>query len=192
MQSDKNAANGALYNSAGNILNQADAMVAIKSGMTAIGYETVEETACNDGVLYTGAIPVTALTAGQTIKSTFKTPADKLVVFKPTLIKALTGDLAVILYEGSSGVSGGTSYPATNRNHKSANVSESVITLAPTVTTNGTAIGLFGMMHSTVPITETLSPEPLILKSDTTYTLTITNSSAQANAVAAELSFIEV
>ena len=192
MQSDKNATSGAMYNTAGNIINEADALVNIKTGISARRCETVEEAACNDGVLYTGAIPVTALTAGQTIKSTFKTPANKMVVFKPILVKALTGDLVVILYEGSSGVSGGTTYPATNRNRQSANTSESIVTLAPTVTTNGTAIGLFAMMHSTNPVTEALSPEPLILKSDTTYTLTITNSSASANAVAAELSFIEV
>lgn len=173
-------------------INQADAFLQISDGVTAHRCETIEEAAVNDGVLYTGAIPVTPLTASQTIKSTFQTPANKKVVFKPILVKALTGDLAVVLYEGSSGVSGGTAYPATNRNRQSTNTSTSVITLSPTVTTMGTAIGLFAMMHSTVPVTEVLSPEPLILKANTTYTLSITNSSTSANAVAAELSFIEV
>lgn len=180
-----------ILNSGESTISVGDSFLLLRNDLPAHRCITIGEAAVFDGVLFTGAIPATPLTAGQTIKATFKTPANKTVAFKPILVKGLTGDLAVVLYEGASGVSGGTSYPATNRNRNSANTSSSVVTLAPTVSNNGTAIGLFAMMHSASPVTESLSPEPLILKSDTTYMLSITNSSTAANAVAAELSFIE-
>lgn len=177
----------------GSIINTADAFLPLVNALTAHRAATLAEAAVMEGYLYTGAIPVTPLvTAGLTIKSTFATPADKTVAFLPIEVTALTGDLLITLYEGSSGVSGGTAYPATNRNRQSTNASTSVITLAPTVTSNGTAIGLFSLMHTTVPISKSLAPAPLALKKGTTYTLTIQNTSSAANAVSAEMSFIEL
>ena len=143
-----------------------------------------------DGNVYTGAI-YSALTAGLTIKATFKTPADKSIRFLPIIITGLTGDLSASLYEGSSGNSGGTVAPPTNRNRQSSNTSSAIITVGQTVTTNGTLIGIFTMMHSSTPISANTSEAPLIMKKDTLYTLAITNASSSANGVTAELSFIE-
>ena len=183
---------GRQYKEDGSVINSANSLLSVNSTATARRCADLDEAAVLDGNVYTGAIPITALTAGQTIKATIQTPADKTMKFQPAIITALTGDLAIVLYEGSTGLTGGTAYPPSNRNRNSANTSGSTIKVGATVTSNGTIIGLFSMMHAASgPISAAASEAPLILKSNTAYTLAITNSSASANAVSAELSFIE-
>ena len=166
---------------------------AIMNILLGTGVKTIDnyKKAVFDGNMYTGAI-YSPLTAGQTIKATFTTPTDKTIRFLPAIIQGLIGSLSAILYEGSSGNTGGTTMAATNRNRNSLNVSTCVIKVGATVTTNGTAIGAYYVLPSTVPAQGIVSEVELILKKNTVYTLAITNSSADtANAVVAELTYYE-
>jgi len=165
---------------------------AILNVLLGTGVKTIDnyKKAVFDGNMYTGAI-YSALTAGQTIKATFTTPADKTIRFLPAIIQGLVGSLQGILYEGSSGNTGGTAMAATNRNRNSLNTSSCVIKTGETVTSNGTAMGAYYLLPSTVPTEGIVSEVELILKKSTVYTLAITNTASTANAVVAELTYYE-
>jgi len=189
-QQTYNINNGRTLREDGSFINIADAYRRFESGNIAQVTTGIDFVAVMDGDVYTGAATA-PLTAGQTVKTVMTTPTDKDIIFMPVLLQGLVGALTVVLYEGSSGVSGGTTLPPTNRNRNSTKVSGATVTAGATVTTNGTIIGMFTVLASTQPSQALPSTAPLILKRNTTYTISITNTASTANAFVSELTYIE-
>jgi len=186
---------GRILNENDEVLNEADALRKYSDSTVARTTVGLDFIAVQDGRAYTGAA-YSALTAGQTVKTVMVTPDDKDIIFLPIHIQGALGALSVILYQGSSNITGGTTIAPQNRNLNSTNVSGATITVGATVGTNGTAVGAFYVLQSAVPSEVLPSALPIILKRDTAYTIAVTNTalsgeSPTANAFVAEFTYIE-
>jgi hypothetical protein len=89
-------------------------------------------------------------------------------------------------YIAPTGVTGGTTQTPTNLRFASSNTSKSVVTLSPTVSTNGTFLAALASTAFNPDISSVL----VILDPGQTMLLTVQNSSASS--VAAELSWYEL
>lgn len=117
----------------------------------------------------------------------FKSSSTKAIHFRPFNVATLAENVTIIARE-SAVYTGGTTIASNNHNRMSSVVSDCVISLAPTVTTQGNAFaevyigGGTGVAQSRIGGTSESSRE-WVLKHNTYYTITILNGSSNSNTI---------
>ena len=147
---------------------------------------------------YFTAITKNTLQAAAVLKIQFKTPlvAAGYVHYRPALIVSSKDSLTVKFYEAAEGLAGGVAVTPVNRNRNSTEVSGVTLKVGVTTTGNGTQIseayipGATGVGGTSSGNMLSASNE-WVLKPNTEYLIELTNASAAANDVLAELQWYE-
>lgn len=137
-----------------------------------------------------------ALGAGSATKLTLLTPESNFIHLRLPTVSTSGDKVTVDLYEGSSGNSGGTPATPTNRNRNSSNTSACTIKTGVTVSTNGTLIDKFYVgggtgVGSFRSGSESGDVDEIVLKSNTLYTVVVTNGSPSENNILTKLKWYE-
>jgi len=141
------------------------------------------QNAVHDGLAFSYSINATGLANGATVSFLFRTGA-KQVHFDGLGLDVSQAPVSVMFYESPTVTSAGTLQTSRRRNRSNANVSLSTIYLAPTVSAVGTLLDTQLIVSASSGSNKVAGSAEVdggwVLKANTDYYFTVTNSSGSA------------
>ena len=147
----------------------------------------------HDGFFYEVQQSDAALGNGGDIEILFDVPADSFPHLQEIELSTDAGPIGFDFFEGTTTSAQGTAFGIVNKNRNSSNVAATVVTLAPTITDDGTQLKTSQIPSASVAelFSQSKGGE-WVLKPSTQYLVRITNSSGGTASINITINFYEV